>query len=144
MLLSGSLGGWPPRLPGGGGVYTRAAQRLVSSAKQSKPPPPASSQGGIFWRSVENLYRIQREVVEAGERAAIAAVEVAVELSFRISAFSTGLVMILIGGWARGKALGWLLRLELRATDGALKDMEKRVRRLERGDNVRGIKLGSE
>ena len=41
LLLSGVLGGWPPRPPGGGGIYTHAAQSLVSSAIRPSVPPPA-------------------------------------------------------------------------------------------------------
>ena len=75
---------------------------------------------------------------------AVAAAEVAVELSFRIAAFSTGLVMILIGGWVRRKVMAWLLHLEMRATDATIREMEKRIRRLERGPQTRGIYLGSD
>ena len=139
LLLSGVLGGWPPHFPGGGGIYTQAAKSLVSSAQESRPLPATSPQGGIFRRSLENLFRIQREVADAGTRAAVATVEVALELSFRIAAFSTGLVVILIGGWVRRKVSAWLLRIELRATDLALKKMERRIARLEKMPRVRGI-----
>ncbi len=139
LLLSGVLGGWPPRMPGGGGIYTQAAQSLVSSAQEAKPPPAAAPKSGLFRRSLENLFRIQREVADAGTRAAVATVEVALELSFRIAAFSTGLVMILIGGWIRRKAASWLLRLELRVTDGVIREMEQRIARLEKMPRVRGI-----
>lgn len=143
LLLSGVLGGWPPHFPGGGGIYTHASKALVSSAQEARPAPPADSRGGFFWRSLENLFRIQREVADAGTRAAVATVEVALELSFRIAAFSTGLVMILAAGWVRRKASSWLLRLELRSTEKVLRDMEDRIARLEKMPRVRGLS-GSE
>ena len=139
LLLSSVLGGWPPHMPGGGGIYTQAAKSLVSSAQETKPPTSTAPKSGIFRRSLENLFRIQREVADAGTRAAVATVEVALELSFRIVAFSTGLVMILTGGWVRRKAASWLLRLDLRATESVIRDMDERIARLEKMPRVRGI-----
>jgi hypothetical protein len=131
LMLSGATGGWPPRLPGGGGIYTEAAKRMVRATEQPQPPRAKTPEGGVFWRSVENLFRIQREVTQAGERAAIAAVEIAVELSFRISALSTGLMMVLGSGWVRRRFQIWLVRRELRTTHQILGEMEQRLRHLE-------------
>lgn len=76
-------------------------------------------------------------------RVALKAVEVSLEISFRLSAALIGLAGMLLGGWGKGRVIRWLRRLELRAASAHIAALESRTDRLERG-LVRGVRRPGE
>ncbi len=88
---------------------------------------------------LKDLIKFQRELSAAGMRVALKAVEVSLEISFRLSAVLIGLAGMLLGGWGKGRVIRWLRRLELSAASAHIAALESRVGRLERARGVRRL-----
>ena len=114
LLFSGVLGGWPPNMPGENGFYAKMAERLVKPPKFDQMPAQVHKEKKRSSFSLNSLIgKIQKDLMQAGVKAGVAILLVSVELSLRLAAVSTGLIIILLGGWVRSSIRNWLIRIKM-------------------------------
>ena len=70
--------------------------------------------------------------MQAGVKAGVAILLVSVELSLRLASVSTGLIIILLGGWVRRRIRNWLIRIKMKTTEEKIEILEKRISELEK------------
>jgi len=136
LLISGVLGGWPPNMPGENGFYAKMAERLVNPPKLDQLPVQVHKEKKRSSFSLNSLLgKIQKDLMQAGVKAGVAILLVSVELSLRLAAVSTGLIIILFGGWVRRRIRNWLIRLKMKTTEEKIDILEKRIVELEKRKN---------
>jgi len=133
LLFSGVFGGWPPNMPGENGFYAKMAERLVKPPKFDQMPAQVNKEKKRSSFSLNSLIgKIQKDLMQAGVKAGVAILLVSVELSLRLAAVSTGLIIILLGGWVRRRIRNWLIRIKMKTTEEKIEILEKRISELEK------------
>ncbi|GEM_PF-3406289 len=133
LLFSGVLGGWPPNMPGENGFYAKMAERLVKPPKFDEMPVQVHKEKKRSPFSINSLLgKLQKDLMQAGVKAGVAILLVSVELSLRLASVSTGLIIILLGGWVRRRIRNWLIRIKMKTTEEKIEILEKRISELEK------------
>tara|TARA_A100001037_G_scaffold306509_2_gene352218 strand:+ start:4893 stop:5405 length:513 start_codon:yes stop_codon:yes gene_type:complete len=133
LLFSGVLGGWPPNMPGENGFYAKMAERLVKPPKFDEMPVQVHKEKKRSPFSLNSLLgKLQKDLMQAGVKAGVAILLVSVELSLRLASVSTGLIIILLGGWVRRRIRNWLIRIKMKTTEEKIEILEKRISELEK------------
>ena len=159
LIFFGVLG---PNMPGENGFFASMAKRLVKPSKfdqlhekfnkidlqekVSRKAGISKAEAGLALKVIQEEFNLSlekkrnlismhslfgsfyKDLVKLTKQI----LSVSVAMSLRLAAVSTGLIIILSGGWIRRRIRNWLIRLKMKTTEEKIEILEKRIIELEK------------